>query len=103
MAIAIILVLLTSAVALIGTALLNGTYLNRLHNDWLETALTFSVPGIHLLLTSAGYLLRRVFVPWMCMQGARSAVAVTRMASIAIVILGIAGLSRSTNIYACHG
>lgn len=74
-------------------ALLNGQYLNRLHNDWLETALTFGVPGMVLMLAGIGYYLRRLFVLWMRMDGRRSAVALGRMASIVIAILGIASLS----------
>jgi O-antigen ligase len=74
-------------------ALLNGAYLNRLHNDWLETALTFGVPGIVLMLAGAVYYLRRSFVLWMRMDGARSAVALGRMATIVIAILGIASMS----------
>lgn len=74
-------------------ALLDGAYLNRLHNDWLETALTFGVPGILLMLAGVGYYLRRSFVLWMRMDGARSAVALGRMASIVIAILGIASMS----------
>lgn len=74
-------------------AQLNGTYLNRLHNDWLETALTFGVPGILLMLAGAVYYTRRSFVLWMRMDGARSAVALGRMASIVIAILGIASMS----------
>jgi O-antigen ligase len=73
--------------------LLSSTYVNRLHNDWLETALTFGVPGILLMLAGVGYYLRRSFVLWMRMDGARSAVALGRMASIVIAILGIASLS----------
>jgi O-antigen ligase len=74
-------------------ALLDGAYLNRLHNDWLETALTFGVPGILLMLAGAVYYLRRSCVLWMRMDGARSAVALGRMASIVIAILGIASMS----------
>ncbi len=74
-------------------ALLDAAYLNRLHNDWLETALTFGAPGILLMLAGAGYYIRRAFVLWIRMDGARSAVALGRMASIVIAILGIASLS----------
>lgn len=74
-------------------ALLNGQYLNRLHNDWLETALTFGVSGILLMLAGMGYYLRRSFVLWIRMDGQRSAVALGRMASIVIAILCIASLS----------
>ena len=74
-------------------ALLDGAYLNRLHNDWFETALSFGVPGILLMLTVAGYYLRRSFVLWTRMDGTQSAVALGRMASVVIAILGIASLS----------
>lgn len=74
-------------------ALLDGHYLNRLHNDWLETGLSFGVSGILLMLTGVGYYLRRSFVLWFRMDGQRSAVALGRMASIIIAILGIASLS----------
>ena len=73
--------------------LLGGMYLNRLHNDWLETAVTFGVPGILLMLTGSVYYLRRSFILWMRMDGQRSAVALGRLASIIIAILGIASLS----------
>ena len=74
-------------------ALLNGAYLNRLHNDWLETAMTFGVAGTSIMLTGAVYCLRRLFVLWVHMDGQRSAVALGRMASIIIAILGIASIS----------
>ncbi len=73
--------------------LLGGTYLNRLHNDWLETGLTFGVPGILLMLSGVVYYLRRSFHLWFRMDGARSAVALGRMASIIFAILGIASMT----------
>ena len=74
-------------------ALLGSAYLNRLHNDWLETALTFGVPGILLMLAGIIYYIHRLFVLWVRMSGERSAVALGRMASIVIAILAIASLS----------
>ncbi len=74
-------------------ALLNGSYLNRLHNDWLEFALTFGVPGILLMLVGLTYFVWRSFLLWFRMDGARSAVAFGRMASVIIIILGIASMS----------
>lgn len=74
-------------------ALLDGAYLNRLHNDWLETALAFGVPGILLMLTGTACYLRRSFILWLRMDGERSAVALGRMASIIIAILSIASIS----------
>ena len=73
--------------------LLGGAYLNRLHNDWLETALTFGVPSIILMLAGTIYYLRRSFVLWVRMDGQRPAVALGRMASIVIAILAVASIS----------
>ena len=73
--------------------MLDGAYLNRLHNDWLETELTFGVPGIFLMLAGTVYYVRRSFVLWMRMDGARSSVALGRMASIVLAIFAIASAS----------
>ena len=74
-------------------ALLNQSYLNRLHNDWLETGLAFGVPGILLMLISVVYYARRSFLLWFRMDGRRPAVVHGRMASIILAILGIASMS----------
>ena len=74
-------------------ALLSGAYLNRLHNDWLETALAFGAPGIILMLSAIIYYIRRTFVLWAHMDGIRSAVALGRMASVIFAILAIASIS----------
>lgn len=73
--------------------MLGGAYLNRLHNDWLETVLTFGVPGILMILAGTIYYLRRSFVLWVRMNGERSVVAMGRMASIVIAILAVASVS----------
>lgn len=75
------------------SALLSGTYLNRLHNDWLETVLTFGVPGIALLIFGIAYYARRSFLLWARLDGARNTVATGRMASIIIAIFAIASMS----------
>ncbi len=74
-------------------ALLDGSYLNRLHNDWLETGVTYGVPGILLMLAGAFYYFWRTFHLWVRCDGARRSVALGRMASVIIVILAIASLS----------
>jgi O-antigen ligase len=74
-------------------ALLSGAYLNRLHNDWLETALTFGVPGLLLMLGGVCYYFWRTFTLWFRCDGARTSVALGRMASVVIAILAIASLS----------
>lgn len=74
-------------------ALLGGVYLNRLHNDWSETAATFGIPGILIMAAAVLYYLYRSFVLWMRMDGARPSVALGRMASLVIAILATASLT----------
>lgn len=74
-------------------ALLNQSYLNRLHNDWLETGLAFGILGILLMLSGVVYYARRSYLLWFRMDGRRSAVVLGRMASIIIAILGVASMS----------
>jgi O-antigen ligase len=73
--------------------LLDGLYLNRLHNDWLEFALTLGVPGVLLLLSGSCYYFWRCFHLWFRSDRARRSVALGRMASVVIAILAIASLS----------
>lgn len=72
---------------------LDGTYLNRLHNDWLEILITYGVPGVLLLLIGSVYYLRRCFLLWVRMDGSRTMVATGRMASIIIAIFAVASIS----------
>lgn len=74
-------------------ALVSGSYLNRLHNDWLETVHTFGVPGVLLMLGAVAFYALRCFILWFRMGAAHSAVALGRMASIIVAILGIASMS----------
>ena len=73
--------------------LLDGSYLNRLHNDWLEVALTLGAPGVLLMLGGVFYYFWRTFHLWVRLEGARTSVALGRMASVVIAILAIASLS----------
>lgn len=73
-------------------ALLDQSYLNRLHNDWLELILTFGVPGILLLLVGTVCFFYRSFILWMRLKGSDLAVSLGRMASVVIAILAIASL-----------
>ena len=74
-------------------AMLSAKYLNRAHNDWLETAVTFGLPG--LLLISAGILiyLKRGYEVWFRLDGSRQSVAYSRMAGASIAILAVASVS----------
>jgi O-antigen ligase len=73
--------------------LLSGAYLNRLHNDWLETGITYGALGILLMLSGACYYLWRSFHMWFRSDGARMSVALGRVASVILGIVGVASLS----------
>lgn len=73
--------------------ILNATYVNRAHNDLLETALTFGAPGLLLVAMGVVFLAYRSYVVWRFMDGSRSSVLLARAASVMILILGIASLS----------
>jgi O-Antigen ligase len=73
--------------------LLDSTYLNRAHSDWIEIALTFGAFGVLIILgTSLTYFLRS-WVIWRKMEGSRQSVAFSRMASITIMIIAFASLA----------
>ena len=73
--------------------LLDTTYLNRAHNDWLETAITFGLPGIIILLAMLlgfsvrGHRLRRGA------NGITRAVVFGRLALVMMAMIGIASLA----------
>ncbi|MFD1766081.1 O-antigen ligase family protein [Sphingorhabdus buctiana] len=69
---------------------LDSTYLNRAHNDWLETAVTFGVPGILLLVVALVAYVKKGYFAWFCADPLRRATVMARMASLAIIILAIA-------------
>lgn len=74
-------------------ALLDPTYLNRAHNDWLEAAVTYGLPGT-LFLTGAGLLyLKRAFQILRAKDHIRRAVIYARMAGVSIAILAVASIS----------
>ena len=74
-------------------ALLSGVYLNRLHNDWLETGLTYGALGLPLMLGGVCYYFWRCFHLWFRQDGTRTSAALGRMASVVIAILSIASLT----------
>jgi O-antigen ligase len=72
--------------------LLDRTYLNRAHNDWIETAVTFGGPGVVLALLALLFFVRRTFLVWR-MDGGRRSVVFARLASLNLAMLGVASLS----------
>ena len=73
--------------------LLDSTYLNHAHNDWLEIAVTFGLPGMLGLALAVLFYLRRTFVLWCRMDGKRRSVAHGRMATVAIAMIAVASVT----------
>jgi hypothetical protein len=73
--------------------MLDSTYLNHAHNDWLEIAVSFGAPGVLLLAIMTIAFLYRTFVIWTRMSRKSRSVTYSRMASIAIAIIAIASIS----------
>lgn len=73
--------------------LLDATYLNRAHNDWVETAVTFGLPGVIALAAAVFAFVWRSFNLWRHADGSRRYVAFGRLASVVIAMLAIASIS----------
>lgn len=69
--------------------LLDGTYLNRAHNDWIETAVTFGLPGIIALVAATMAFGIRSYQLWRRADGTKRSVAFGRLASVMIVMIAI--------------
>lgn len=72
--------------------LLNLTYLNRAHNDWLEVAVTFGLPGIVLMALVLAAYLRRSYQVWTGGGARRRSVQFARMASILLLMIAFASV-----------
>jgi hypothetical protein len=70
-----------------------SAYVNRAHNDWIETAVTFGVPGLLLLTLSVVLFALQGYKLWAVADGSRRSVALARAASAAILIIAIASFS----------
>lgn len=73
--------------------LLNPTRLNRVHNDWVELAVTFGLPGLLLAVLFTIFYLKHSYRIWRFGDGSRRSIMVARMAGVGILILAIASLS----------
>lgn len=75
------------------TKLLNPTYLNRAHNDWIETAVTFGLLGVIFLAAAVVAFSARAIVIWQRKDGERMSIKYARMASICIAIIALTSIS----------
>jgi O-antigen ligase len=73
--------------------LLNASYLNHAHNDWLETAVTFGLPGIALLFAGLYAVGRQAIQLWRNGQNHRPSVRMARMAAVVILLFGLASIT----------
>ena len=73
--------------------MLNSTRLNRVHNDWVEFAVTFGLPGLTLLGLFIVFYLIKSYRLWWLSGSSRYSIIVGRMAGMGIAILAIASLS----------
>lgn len=72
--------------------LLDNTYLNRAHNDWIETAVTFGAPGCLLLAAATLCYMYRTYVLWRPSAEINRSIILSRAAGIAIGMLALASL-----------
>lgn len=73
--------------------LLDATYLNRAHNDWVEIAVTFGLPGVIGLMLVSAVFLWRSFKLWRNTDASRRYVAFGRLASVCMAIIAVASVS----------
>lgn len=72
--------------------LLDETYLNRAHNDWVEIAVTFGLAGVIGLTLASAAFFRRSYTLWRNVDKQRRYVAFGRLASVCIAMIAIASV-----------
>ncbi|MEP9357630.1 O-antigen ligase family protein [Sphingomonas sp. KR3-1] len=72
--------------------LLNQYYLNHAHNDFIEVAVTFGLPGIILVAAAAFFYVRRTIHLWFYRDARSRSVKIARTASVAIFMIAVASL-----------
>lgn len=75
------------------TYLLDATYLNRAHNDWVEIAATFGLAGVVGLALACAAFFWRSYNLWRNADKERRYVAFGRLASVCIALIAIASVS----------
>lgn len=75
------------------TNLLSTNYLNRAHNDWLETGITFGLPGIALMTAGLVWYVLQSYRVWRRSNLQHPSIQLARLGSINLLILGLASIS----------
>jgi O-antigen ligase len=73
--------------------LLFVSYLNRAHNDWLETAMSFGLPGIILMLGVAVAFCLHAFKIWRHGKSDRQSIKMAKLATVILAILALASFA----------
>lgn len=73
--------------------MLDATYLNRAHNDWIEIAVTFGLAGVVGLAVACGAFVWRGYKLWRNADIERRYVVFGRLASVCIALVAIASIS----------
>lgn len=73
--------------------ILHGNYLNRAHNDWLETLVTFGAPGLAILTLFAFSVLWRIFSVWRKTTDQSAERVFARLGAILIIMTALASVA----------
>lgn len=71
------------------TAYLDSTYLNHAHNDWIEVAMTWGLPGVLFIAAALWLYGHRIVAVWRLQNARQRPVAMARLASVLLVILAM--------------
>jgi O-antigen ligase len=74
------------------STLLGPTYINRAHNDWVETALTLGLPGLLLLSAAAYFFVRQILRLTKMAHDRRRSVAFSRLAAAVIAMIAVSSI-----------
>lgn len=72
---------------------LSSTYLNRAHNDWIETLVTFGLPGLLIIVGAVFIFLCASIKLWKGRQAATDAKIYGQVALLIIALIGAASIS----------
>lgn len=72
---------------------LQPSYVNHLHNDWLETVLTGGIPAAIILLVASAFFIFRSVKLWQRNDQDRRTIKIARLGSVLIAMLALASIA----------
>lgn len=73
--------------------LLHGNYLNRAHNDWLETLVVFGLPGMLLLAILGATIAWRSLIVWKKSPDLNPSRVIARLGAVLIIMTALASVA----------